>query len=397
MLEKLKKKILIFLFTVFVSIFLLMGIVGAVSAAIIAVIGGEEEENKNNNIAIGTYQIISEEVESYREAILEEAKKYGKEDYIDLFLAIVMQESGGKVEDIFQCSESLGKEPNSITTQESIAQGVKVFSGLLDKAKVESPEDIEHIKVALQAYNYGSGYIDYITRTNYTNDYGKWTQENALEYQKKKSAIAGSPVPRTGEAAKNLGPYAYGDAYYTQHVLRYYAPACGTGSVTGSAEVGECAEVDEADRLKWLFPSGVPTSANEMQQYLIQITVPIVPYEGQTTMILTVHKKLANEILAVFEELRDLGFKVRPSDTAGYNWREMNGSSAGNISHHSYGCVIDLNWNSNGQYGAGYAPGEDEYSVTADVVNIWKEHGFYWGGDWDEAWFDPMHFTYTNH
>lgn len=42
-----------------------------------------------------------------------------------------------------------------------------------------------------------------------------------------------------------------------------------------------------------------------------------------------------------------------------------------------------------------YRPGSDPYSVTQQVVNIWKKHGFYWGGDW-KSYKDYMHFTYTN-
>ena len=43
-----------------------------------------------------------------------------------------------------------------------------------------------------------------------------------------------------------------------------------------------------------------------------------------------------------------------------------------------------------------YQPGVDPYSVTPEVVAIWKKHGFFWGGDWKSSK-DYMHFTYTNH
>lgn len=76
--------------------------------------------NEENNDS-GSYG-LSVEVESLRNDVLSELKKHHKEQYIDLYLAVMMQESGGNGEDVFQASESLGKQPNSITRDESIAQ-----------------------------------------------------------------------------------------------------------------------------------------------------------------------------------------------------------------------------------------------------------------------------------
>ncbi|MFR7763129.1 MAG: M15 family metallopeptidase, partial [Eubacterium sp.] len=42
----------------------------------------------------------------------------------------------------------------------------------------------------------------------------------------------------------------------------------------------------------------------------------------------------------------------------------------------------------------GYKPGTNKFSVTQKVINIWKAHGFYWGGDWTGKK-DTMHFSYT--
>ena len=164
----------------------------------------------------------------------------------------------------------------------------------------------------------------------------------------------------------------------------------------------EVAGISLNQRLAWLFPAGLPKNAAAMQQYLVQVEVPIWNEQGKsTTMTLTVHKKLATEIKSIFMEMMQVGFKVKASDTCGYNWRQMVSSSS--ISHHSYGCVIDLNWNDNPYISGGlvvgsnaYQPGTNPYSVTAQVVSIWKRHGFYWGGDWSSSK-DYMHFTYTNH
>ena len=388
MVERLRKRGAVIAIVIIVPIMLLVSIVGSVTSQISAVlVGGEEEGSIGGDSTITVSLNISPDVERYRELVLTEAKKHGMEAYINLFLAVIMQESGGQGGDIFQASESLGLPPNTLDTAGSIEQGVKYLFGMITKAGVASPEDLEHIRLALQGYNFGGGYIDYAMLNG-----GKWTQENTFRYAKEKSG----GVRNTGSRAEQLGPWRYGDQYYTDHVLRYYQRG---DQAEESVAAGEAAKVALEGRLDWLFPDGVPSSPNEMQKYLTQITVPIINKNGKAaTMILTVHKKLAEEIKKVFEDMKRAGFKIKPEETAGYNWRTM-ASNSSRVSHHSYGCVVDVNWTSNGaSYTSwGYHPGEDEYSVTKKIVNIWKRHGFYWGGDWSTAYFDPMHFTYTNH
>ena len=102
---------------------------------------------------------ITAEVDAYRDLVTEYAIKYEIEDYVDLLLAVIMQESGGIGNDIFQASESLGLSPNTLSVEESIDQGVKVMAARLDAAKVESITDMNKIRLALQGYNFGGDYI----------------------------------------------------------------------------------------------------------------------------------------------------------------------------------------------------------------------------------------------
>lgn len=203
---------------------------------------------------------------------------------------------------------SLGKAPNSIDRKTSIEHGVKVICNLLnhEKIKVSSPQDLEHIKIALQAYNYGSGYITYI---NDTSGFGRDTTKEQdrksgkvehkamhLLNQKKMSAQLNGGVAkkRTGSSADILGPYAYGDAYYVSHVLRYYS-ADGIDGV--SVKGGEAAKVKYEDKQKFIWEgASVPKNQSEVSKYLVPITVKIYDEKGKsTTMTLTVHKKLAEE------------------------------------------------------------------------------------------------------
>ena len=81
-----------------------------------------------------------------------------------------MQESGGQGNDPMQSSESsfntkYPKKANGITNPEySIECGVQEIKSCLAGAEVKSPVDMDQIKLALQGYNYGNGYIPWAKR-----------------------------------------------------------------------------------------------------------------------------------------------------------------------------------------------------------------------------------------
>ena len=156
-----------------------------------------------------SYTPVSAEVEAYTPLIQKYAKQYGIPEYVELIKAVMMQESGGKGSDPMQAAEgSFNKkyphEPNGIKDPEySIECGVQELKAALTSAEVESPIDMERIKLALQGYNFGNGYISW-AKTNY----GGYSYANAVEF----SAMQ----------ANRLGWEKYGDTQYPAHVLRYY-------------------------------------------------------------------------------------------------------------------------------------------------------------------------------
>lgn len=156
-----------------------------------------------------SYTPVSAEVEAYTPLIQKYAKQYGIPEYVELIKAVMMQESGGKGGDPMQAAEgSFNKkyphEPNGIKDPEySIECGVQELKAALTSAEVESPIDMERIKLALQGYNFGNGYISW-AKTNY----GGYSYANAVEF----SAMQ----------AQRLGWEKYGDTQYPAHVLRYY-------------------------------------------------------------------------------------------------------------------------------------------------------------------------------
>ena len=169
--------------------------------AAVAMFGGGSDSN--------AYTPVSAEVEAYEPIIQKYAKEYGISEYVELIKAVMMQESGGRGLDPMQAAEGsfntkYPHEPNGIKDPEySIRCGVQELKAALTSAEVESPIDMEHIKLALQGYNFGNGYISW-AKTNY----GGYSYANAVEFS-------------TMQASK-LGWSSYGDTQYVAHVLRYY-------------------------------------------------------------------------------------------------------------------------------------------------------------------------------
>ena len=69
------------------------------------------------------------------------------------------------------------------------------MKSVLDAAEVESPVDLERIKLALQGYNYGNGYISWALEKD-----GGYTKANAIEF--------------SDMMAERLGWSSYGDKEY---------------------------------------------------------------------------------------------------------------------------------------------------------------------------------------
>ena len=167
----------------------------------VAMFGGGSESN--------TYTQVSAEVEAYDPLIRQYAKQYGIPEYVELIKAVMMQESGGRGLDPMQAAEGsfntkYPHEPNGIKDPEySIQCGVQELKSALTSAEVKSPIDMEHIKLALQGYNFGNGYISWAK-----TKYGGYSYANAVEF--------------STQQAQRLGWDSYGDTQYPAHVLRYY-------------------------------------------------------------------------------------------------------------------------------------------------------------------------------
>lgn len=151
---------------------------------------------------------LSENVLKWQPTVEEYAIINEMEDYIDIILAIMMQESGGRGLDVMQCSEcsfntKYPKKPNSIIDPlYSIDCGIKELKSIFEKAGVKGKNDIENLKIAIQSYNFGPGYIKYCKeRGNHNNIISKeFSEMMALKNNWKR----------------------YGDPFYVDNVFQYY-------------------------------------------------------------------------------------------------------------------------------------------------------------------------------
>ncbi|WEV60231.1 lysozyme family protein [Streptococcaceae bacterium ESL0729] len=108
------------------------------------------------------------QVLSYKPYIEESLKNHGVAGNNDteLALAIIYTETKGQAADVMQSSESLGYEPNAISSQEdSIKQGIITLSERLQAASLAGVD----IWTGVQAYNFGEAYIDYVAQRGKKN------------------------------------------------------------------------------------------------------------------------------------------------------------------------------------------------------------------------------------
>jgi hypothetical protein len=137
---------------------------------------------------------------------------------------------------------------------------------------------------------------------------------------------------------------------------------------------------------------------------------------------------IADDLLAIFYELYrneyriekirlieeyggDDGLSMMDNNTSCFNYRD---ASPGNLSNHAYGLAIDINpfynpyvsYNSDGRIRKISPEGSDFYAdrrqdfpykidENALSYRLFKEHGFFWGGDWNFQK-DYQHFQKTS-
>ncbi|WP_221568969.1 lysozyme family protein [Alkalihalobacillus sp. TS-13] len=208
---KAKKALLILMLKYILPILLLFALIYGIIFLLVLMLGNLSSQ-ESENLTNGQVGNVSQEVMQYKDEVTKYAKQEGVEDYVGIILALMMQESGGRGLDPMQASESHCESMGCIVNPEvSIQQGVKYFAQTLNRSN-------QDVKLALQSYNFGTGFIDYVMQHG-----GKYTQELAIDFSSMKY-----------EQLKHQGIYScvrpealqynacYGDIYYVDAVLQYY-------------------------------------------------------------------------------------------------------------------------------------------------------------------------------
>ena len=154
---------------------------------------------------------INSEVLKYKPLVEKYAEEYQIASYVDILLAMMMQESGGRGTDPMQSSESYCGKIGCIDNPElSIKQGVFYFSETLKDAGYD-------LELAIQSYNFGRGFINYVQETS-----GQYSQEVAIAFSKEmyENAPDKSIYSCLREEAKQYDA-CYGDIYYVKSVMGY--------------------------------------------------------------------------------------------------------------------------------------------------------------------------------
>jgi hypothetical protein len=171
--------------------------------------------HKNKVLMLRGYQELDEGVTQWQSLVHQYAKENGIENYEEYLLAIIAVETGGtKSADVMQSSESQGLLANSLNEEESIKQGCLYFAALVAKARNAGCD----MNTVVQAYNYGSDFIDYVS----SNGDGVYSIDLAEKFAYEKSSGATVSVDLPFAYQANGGwRYKFGNMFYVFEVNRY--------------------------------------------------------------------------------------------------------------------------------------------------------------------------------
>ncbi len=153
------------------------------------------------------------------------------------------------------------------------------------------------------------------------------------------------------------------------------------------------------------LPASFNTEAKARKQ-MTTIKVPVWKMTASggryaSSMDLTINKKVAKNVQAIFDEIYQLDIKFPIKILKGYGYRKVGGvglSRSTLMSMHAFGVAIDIN---PGDYDNDYFLGagndlrdkSNPYCIPDEVIDIFEKYGWYWGGNFSIC-ADTMHFQY---
>jgi hypothetical protein len=123
--------------------------------------------------------------------------------------------------------------------------------------------------------------------------------------------------------------------------------------------------------------------------FLARVTLPfplIVSWDrSQSVSTITCHKLLTKAFADVFDRIQTSGLQSKITSFGGcFSFRPQR--TGAKLSTHAWGIAIDLDPETNQQGTAG--------NMDPAVIEIFRNAGFEWGGDWQGKTRDPMHFQF---
>ena len=102
---------------------------------------------------------------------------------------------------------------------------------------------------------------------------------------------------------------------------------------------------------------------------------------------MTCHKLMQPIFTTCFQQIADSGLQPQITSFGGcFTFRPQRTGTK--LSAHCWGIAIDLNPETNAQGTAG--------EIHPEIVSIFRNAGFTWGGDWLGSRCDPMHFQFCS-
>ncbi|MBQ7265347.1 MAG: M15 family metallopeptidase [Firmicutes bacterium] len=113
------------------------------------------------------------------------------------------------------------------------------------------------------------------------------------------------------------------------------------------------------------------------------------------TLPITVNVALVDTVTKIFDEIYQNELRFPIKSLSAYSYRTT--ASGNRLSEHAYGTAIDINpdenhcvYSSGNTVGNCYEPYKNPYSLTPEIINIFRKYNFGWGGSFN----DYMHFSY---
>jgi hypothetical protein len=125
------------------------------------------------------------------------------------------------------------------------------------------------------------------------------------------------------------------------------------------------------------------------KRYICRVKLPspllVAGQPGTFALHVSCHELLAGKLGAAFNRISADGqYSYLKSYGGCFNFRRKRNERG--LSTHCWGIAVDLNPETN-------LPGT-KGDINLEIVRIFKESGFTWGGDWPGSRKDPMHFQY---